>query len=192
MVMKIKKFKFFSPVDYYDLKFQHEICWSRIYEYPFVLNEIKEHSIKDTKIHNASWGFRDIHLVFKTHLDMLYNNVTHSDIKPSTLYNTEYWNITEPSSYSNQFDIIINVSTVEEVEFDHVEIIKNHLNQLKDGGIFILTFDYPGLQLDYIEDFLQQKISEPDIRLTPRNSVLPDHVLNLPDNFTVGYLVIEK
>ena len=190
--MKLKKFKFFSPQNYSDLKFQHEICWSRVYEYPFVLNEIKEYGLKNPKIHNASWGFRDIHLVFKTYLDILYNNVVHSDIKPSTLYNTEYWNIKEASTYSNHFDIIINVSTVEEVKHDHVEIIKNHLTQLKDGGIFILTFDYPGLQLDRIEDFLQQKITEPTERLSPKNSILPDNVLNLPNDFTVGYLVIEK
>lgn len=190
--MKLKKFKFFSPHDRYDLKFQHEICWSRVYEYPFVLNEIKEHGLSNPIIHNASWGFRDIHLVFKTYLDLLYKNTVHSDIKISTLYNTEYWNIIEASAYSNYFDVIINVSTVEEVKYDHVEIIKNHLNQLKDGGIFILTFDYPGLELDSIEEFLQQKIAEPIERLTPKNSILPDNVLNLPDNFTAGYLVIEK
>lgn len=190
--MKLKKFKFFSPSDIYDLKFQHEICWSRVYEYPFVLNEIKEHGIPNPKIHNASWGFRDIHLVFKTYLDIFYKDVVHSDIKPSTLYNTEYWNIKEESKYSNHFDIIINVSTVEEVKYDHAEIIKNHLNQLNDGGIFILTFDYPGFQLENVENFFQQKINEPEQRLTPKNSIFPDTVLNLPEDFTVGYMVIEK
>lgn len=189
--MIVKKFSFFSPDDIYDLKFQHEICWSRIYEYPFVLNEIKNYQISNPKIHNASWGFRDIHLVFKTYLDIHYDTI-HSDIKHSSFYKTEYWNICEQSKYQNYFDIVINVSTIEEVEFDHIEVLKNHLNQLIPGGLLILTFDYPGFQLERIQDFLNCEILNPSVRLGPKNSQLPDQKLKLPEDFTVGYLVIEK
>lgn len=204
--MNIIKFGFFSPTDFRSLLYTHELSWSRVYEYVFATtmvqryknvqreiidytNELEEDEIS---IHNCSWGFRDIHVVFKTALDFLNTNVTHSDIIPSTLVGTEIWDITTPSKYKNKFDIVINVSTIEEVQGDHVQIIKNHLDQLKEGGWFIMTFDYPGLHLAEVERFLMRNIDVPEIKLNPRNSVLPDRVLGLPDDFNVGYLVIEK
>jgi len=190
--MKIVKFGFFDKNDHHDLRFGHEICWSRVYEYPFVLEEIKKTGISSPKIHNCSWGFRDIHLVFKTWLDIQYNTL-HSDIRNSTFYNTTYWDITQPSVYKEEFDIVINISTIEEIpKGDHVQIIKNHLDQLKPGGYFIFTFDYPGIKLEEVETFVNQKISIPAERLNPKNSVLPDRKLNLPEEFYVGYMVIQK
>lgn len=189
--MNVKKFGYFSPDDICDMKFQHDICWSRVYEYPFVLNEIKQSGIESPRIHNASWGFRDIHLVFKTWLDVHYNT-THSDLIHSSLYKACMWDITKPApQFKQQFDIVINVSTLEEVAGDHVKIMQNHLNQVKQGGLFIMTFDYPGLQLEEVERFLMTNISIPPIKLSPRNSKLKDNALGLPDDFSVGYLVIE-
>jgi hypothetical protein len=190
--MKVLKFSFFDKNDSYDLKFSHEICWSRIYEYPFALTEIKRTGILNPKIHNASWGFRDIHLVFKTWLDIHYDTL-HSDIRKSSLYNTTCWDITTPSKHYEYFDIVINISTIEEIpKGNHVEIIKNHLDQVKPGGYFIFTFDYPGIKLSEVEDFVGQKIQIPITRLTPKNSILRDTVLNLPEEFYVGYMVIQK
>lgn len=193
--MKVLKFGFFSPTDKHDMKFQHDLSWSRIYEYPFVLNEIaayKERTGIEPKIHNCSWGFRDIHAVFKTWLDVKYNTY-HSDLIPSSLYKAFIWDITKKApQFVEHFDIVINVSTLEEVNGDHVEIMKNHLEQVKEGGIFIMTFDFPGLQLDKVEEFIEAKIFDPESRLNPLNSKLRDTVLGLPKDFNVGYLVIEK
>lgn len=191
---QVKKFSFFSSEDPYSFEFCHEICWSRIYEYPFILRELETIGRTDLSIHNCSWGFRDIHLVFKTWLDILYRKVFHSDLKPSTLYNTSVWDITTfpPESLHDAFDAVINVSTIEEVPHDHIEVMKNHLVQLRKGGRFICTFDYPGIQLEKIEHFLEEKIVIPPSRLTPRNSRLEDKVINLPHDFNVGYLVIER
>ncbi len=191
---KVRKFSYFSNDDPYDMRFGHEICWSRIYEYPFVLDEIRSAEGSDLAIHNCSWGFADIHLVFKTWLDIEHPNVIHSDLRPSTLFNTVTWDIsTAPTeAYCNRFDVVINISTLEEVDADHIEVMKNHLVQLRKGGRFICTFDLPGLQLSPIEAFLEEKIAEPPTRLTPRNSHLPDKSLGLPDGFTCGYLVIER
>lgn len=190
--MKLIDFSFFSADDPYDIKFTHEICWSRIYEYPFVLQEIKKTNIPDPWIHNSSWGFRDIHLVFKTWLDCKFN-VIHSDIRDSTFYNTEIWDITKKSKYSEEFDIIINISTIEEVpKASHIEIIKNHLDQLKYGGFLIMTFDYPGADLDSIEKFVGKKIEKRPIQLNPKNSAMPDLKLGLPEEFNVGRMVIQK
>ena len=191
--MKILEFSFIDQSYKYDFKFQHAICWSRIYEYPLVLDYINKTDIENPKIHNCCWGFRDIHLVFKTWLDVKYENVIHSDIKPATFYNTETWDIRTPSKYKDEFDIVINVSTLEEVpNSDHVILIEHHLDQLREGGILILTFDYPGLQLEKVEEYVGQKISQTANPLTPRNSAWPDQVLHLPDDFKVGYLIIQK
>lgn len=191
---QVRKFSFFSSEDPCDLRFAHEICWSRIYEYPFVLSDISSQNKANPQIHNASWGFTDIHLVFKTWLDIQYDNTIHSDIRPSTLCRTALWDITVPpnEAFHDRFDFVLNISTLEEVPSDHVELLKNHLVQLKVGGRFIGTFDYPGLQLDAIERFLDEKVVTPASRLSPRNSRLEDRKLGLADEFTVGYLVIER
>lgn len=189
----VRKFAFFSAEDPYDLRFGHEICWSRIYEYPFALAEIRSLGSADPHIHNASWGFTDIHLVFKTWLDVHYRQAFHSDLRPSTLFNTAQWDITTAPAESlrERFDVVLNISTLEEVAADHVQVLKNHLVQLRPGGRFIGTFDLPGLQVEAVEDFVRDKVVTPPRRLSPRNSRLPDHKLGLADDFTVGHLVID-
>lgn len=191
---KVLKLSFFSAEDAFDLRFGHEICWSRIYEYPFVLAELAAIAKKHLKIHNCSWGFRDVHVAFKTWLDISYPETIHSDIRPSTLYNTVVWDINSPpnESFVENYDAVINISTLEEVPTDHIQILKNHLVQLRRGGRFIATFDVPGLQLEEIENYLGQKIVTPPNRLSPRNSQIEDKVLSLPDDFTSGYLVVER
>lgn len=191
---RVRKFSFFSNEDPYDMRFGHLICWSRIYEYPWVLSEVRDLGGSELSIHNCCWGFTDIHLVFKTWLDIQYPNTLHSDIQPSTLWNTTVWNVAnEPTAaHLDRFDVVINISTLEEVNADHREVMKNHLVQLRKGGRFICTFDFPGLQLGPIEEFLGEKIAEPPARVTPTNSRLPNTSLGLPDGFTCGYLVIER
>lgn len=178
------------------MAFTHEICWSRIYEYPFALEELQviSRSASRIAVHNASWGFRDIHLVFKTWLDLKYPGTYHSDLKRSTLLNTGLWDISmpPPEALHDRFDAVLNVSTLEEVPVDHRVVLSHHLIQLRPGGRFISTFDFPGLQMEMMEDYLGQRIVTPPNRLTPRNSRLPDTQLGLPDDFAVGYLVIDR
>jgi hypothetical protein len=145
-------------------------------------------------VHNCSWGFQDIHLVFKTWLDIYHPGTIHSDIQNSSFFNTVCWDITTPptEAWEDRFDAVINVSTLEEATSDHVEVLKNHLMQLKKGGRFIGTFDVPGLQVDSVENFLNERIVHPPKKLTPRNSRLEDKKLGLSENFNVVYLVIER
>ena len=191
---RVVKFSFFSTNDPCDLRFGHEICWSRIYEYPFALNEIEAIPREQKKIHNCSWGFRDMHVAFKTWLDIQFPNTVHSDIRPSSLYNTVVWDISSPpnESFLENFDAVLNISTLEEVNAEHTQILENHLMQLRKGGRFIATFDVPGLQLEKVENYLDQKIVTPPNKLSPRNSKIKDEVLSLPDDFAAGYLVIER
>ena len=191
---KVLKFSYFSSEDPSDMRFGHEICWSRIYEYPLVLAELQAINKTNIAVHNCSWGFQDIHLVFKTWLDINHPGTIHSDIKYSSLFNTVCWDITTPptEAWEGRFDAVINVSTLEEVAADHVEVLKNHLMQLKKGGRFIGTFDVPGLQVNSVENFLNERIVHPPKKLNPRNSRLEDKKLGLPENFNVVYLVIER
>jgi ABC-type transporter Mla MlaB component len=64
-----------------------------------------------------------------------------------------------PEEYINKFDVVINVSTVEEVDADHLEIIKNLLMQVRVGGYLIITFDLPGMQLRKLERLFNISIS---------------------------------
>lgn len=191
----VRKFGLFSCEDPYDLAFTHSICWSRIYEYAFVLAELRALGTVRPRpaIHNAAWGFKDIHIVFKTRLDLAYPGSFHSDIQASSLLNTGVWDIaSQPSeALHERFDAVLNISTLEEVSVDHRQVLFHHLMQLVPGGRFIATFDLPGLQLDRIEDYLGQRMVTPVRKLTPRNSRLPDTQLGLPDDFAVGYLVVE-
>ena len=191
---KVLKFGFFSNQDTCDMLFQHEICWSRIYEYPFVLQEIKNTGLKDPFIHNCAWGSKDIHLVFKTCLDVAYKNVYHSDITPSTFFNTYIWDITKQprDSMLGQFDVVLNISTLEHVGEDHTTVLENHLVQLNKGGLFIATFDFSGLQAEKMENYLGQKIKDCYSKLSPRNSQVEDRMLGLPNDYYVGYLVIQR
>ena len=188
----VESFGYFTPQHDHDLRFEHELAWSRVYEYPFALHKLGW----PLRIHNACWGFRDIHVVFKTTLDGsgIFDEVVHSDLRPSTLHDTHIWDIRTPPppEWVEHFDAVLNISTLEEVAGDHRQLIQHHLDQLARDGRFICTFDVPGLQLDAVEEWLGHQIHEPETRLTPRNSVYPDHVLRLPDTYTVGYLVIDR
>ena len=188
---QIVDFAYFSADDRASMMFAHELSWSRVYEYPYVLDRLRPHH---RVIHNACWGFLNIHVVFKTHLDARSDDCWHTDLRPSTLHNTSLWDIREapPQDWVGFFDAVINVSTLEEVAFDHRQLILHHLVQLAPGGRFICTFDVPGLQLAAVEAWLGRDIEHPTNQLTPRNSVLPDQVLHLPPTYTVGHLTIDR
>ncbi len=193
----VEAWNWFTVSSFSDMKFQHEISWSRIYEYPWVLNELENEfsAGKDPFVHNSSWGFEDIHLVFKTWIDALFPLSIHSDVRPSTFHKTYVWDITQrpPDEIVNKFDAVLNISTLEHVPFDHLKILENHLKQLKRGGIFLGTFDVPGLQIKNFENLFGLQIpNSNDDRLTPRNSKIPDKILGLPENFNVCYLKIRR
>lgn len=183
-------FGLFSTDDPTDMRFSCDICWSRIYEYPYVLNQI----VGET-VHNTAWGFEGIHVVFKDRLDSLYRDVTHSDLRSSTLPGTTIWDLRTPppDMWVDRFDTVLCVSTLEHVTGDHVQIIRDHLlPQVKPDGRLIVTFDLPGLQLDTVETFIGEKLVVPDRPVTPHNSQQPDRLLGLDAGYRVGYLTIQK
>ena len=117
-------------------------------------------------------------------------NIVNSDIKRSNLKNTVIYDITkENNQYKEYFDYVINISAIEEINFDHLKIIKNLYMQVKKNGYLILTFDLPGLQLGKIEDFLKAKIGNKKIKLNGSNSMVKNTKYS---HLNCGVLIIQK
>jgi hypothetical protein len=187
--MKIHDFRKFKYTDPYELDpyanksiggGQH---WSRVYEYPAALTALKKYS-KDTNvlIHNTSWGWEGVHIMFKNQLEERYHNTINSDIKHSALPNTFIYDITnEPSDeYKNKYDFVLNISVIEELPIaEHINTIKKLFSQVKTGGFFIMTFDIDtrqslssrGINLKALEEYLNTTIRDfGDINLICDNS----------------------
>lgn len=61
--MVVIEFRYLTRNDVFDKKY---IAWSRIYEYPSVLNMLKKlGATKKSTIHNSSWGFEGCHVHLK-------------------------------------------------------------------------------------------------------------------------------
>ena len=186
-------FRKINTNDPYDENYNDGVAWSRVYEYCLVIKEMKKNFnlTKESHIHNSSWGWQDVHIRFKNELDSLSNNVIHTDIQKSELPKTGIWNITKkpPISYLESFDIVINISTVEEVNFDHIKVFNNLLSQVKCGGLLICTFDLPGLQLEKFEKLFCTKLQISENDITGANSKLQN--LNYA-NLSCGLMVLRK
>ena len=187
--MNVLEFKMISSDYKYDVSYE---TWSRIYEYPLVLDLLKKYSDNtDITIHNTSWGFGGCHITFKNKLDDIYKNSLHTDIKASTLKNTDIYDITQspPEKFINYFDFVLNISTLEEVRYDHIKTFNNLLSMVRSNGYLILTFDLPGLQLERFENMLERKIDSVKNPINGRNSKISN---GRYEHLNCGYLVIQK
>jgi hypothetical protein len=183
--MEIVDFRFLTTDDEADSKW---IAWSRVYEYTYVINKLKELNIaQDALIHNTAWGFAGCHVLFKEELDRLYPNCLHSDIREPELDKTIIYDITKPieDKYKNYFDVVINISVIEEVNENNVSIIMNLLEQVKIGGYLILTFDYNkdmniqgngSISLDTVSTFVGKNIENDNStnNINGVNSICPE------------------
>jgi SAM-dependent methyltransferase len=196
----VKEFRFLKTDDVCETKYE---AWSRIYEYPYALNILKTLGANNESfIHNTSWGFEGCHVTFKNELDAVYNNVLHSDIKHSELTKTMIYDITQEidPKFFNYFDFVLNISTVEEVNFPNDRVINNLFQQVKVGGYLILTFDYDknncnsfgnnSINLSCVENYINKKIQPCTSNiLNGLNSILPH---NNYGHLNCGVLVIKK
>jgi len=158
---KVEDFRFFSESDKKDLKW---IEWSRVYEYEFALQVLYPYELVDSaKIHNTSWGFTDLHLAFKEELEKRVSNVVHSDFRKSNEANTTVFDIRGPvpNQWIDKFDLVMNISTLEEIEYSQILVLRNLLSMTKPGGKVLVTFDIPGFRLGTFERYLRRKIDVP-------------------------------
>ena len=195
--MTILEFKYLTRKDLFDKKY---VAWSRIYEYPYVLNVLTQLGANENStIHNTSWGYEGCHVTFKNDLDDIYIKTLHSDIKKSSLKNTTVYDITKQpeTNLVEQFDFVLNVSTVEEVNYSHVSIIQNLLKQVKVGGYLIITFDYNdknttgvgSIQLKEVEKHFNIKLEDNDNKISGINS---ENIEVRNKLLNCGVLIIQK
>lgn len=76
MVMKnfkVIEFRYARTIDDIMADFNFDGVWSRPYEYTFVLNFIKKYNISNymPNIHNSSWGYEGVHILFREKLDKI-------------------------------------------------------------------------------------------------------------------------
>lgn len=184
-------FRFAEIGDKYDLKYN---AWSRIYEYPYVIDFIMGHKYKNfsvAKIHNSSWGYKGIHVTFRDELDAI-GECVHSDIVSSEFRETYYYDITtENRDFENKFDFVLNISTIEHLNTSQetLSAIQNLFKQVKLGGYLILTFDYPRVNLVEIEALIGSKCRRSINAVNGENSAVPDKVYK---NLNVVYLILKK
>lgn len=162
---KIIKSEFITKDYALDYKYVH---WSRIYEWKYVIDFIKNNNIKS--IHNTACGGLNtvscLHLTFCKDLDSLCKNTIHSDLwgngYPGTDINPNVnhfitYDITKP--YDKKFDLVLNISTLEHLTKDKIkESVQNLINQVNKGGYLILTFDYPDVDKKLIETYFNVSI----------------------------------
>lgn len=88
-----------------------------------------------------------------------------------------------------RYDFVLNISTMEEVNHDHLSVFQNLFRQVKKGGFFIATFDIPGLQIHNFEDLFSRKIDNGQAPISGQNSA----VKNLRySQLNCGVMVVEK
>jgi len=191
--MDVLEYRSITLDDEYDDYFNDGLSWSRVYEYPLVMNMINKYIgyNKDHLIHNTSWGYKDIHITFKDFLDDRYDNVVHSDIKRSRLPKTILMDILRypPPKFVGHFDVVLNISTMEHILHNHVKIFNNLLSQVRDGGLVIITFDLPILQLDVFNELFNMKFKTDGVSVTNVNSKVP---FKRKSELSCGIMVVRK
>ena len=188
--MELLTFRKIVTDDDADLLYDDGTTWSRIYEYPLVLKELKAHHPHASTVHNSSWGFLDIHALFKNKLDAAYD-ARHSDLRPSELPHTFVYDITHPAADEEigRYDVVINVSTMEEVDADHWQCFQNLYAQVKPGGLFVATFDLPGLQLPRFEAEFNQRLAVSGTAVHGNNSLVRNRKYR---KLTCGIMTLRK
>lgn len=166
--MKVVEFRFLSYEDKYDLRWNN---WSRTYEYTKILSRLRE--VNPGSIHNTACGFDPLHLDFANELLSISADTTHSDVIKQKFQNYRRYNITNKCGY--YYDAVINISVVEHLrENCRITVLDNLYEQINPGGHLFLTFDYPSVDLEMVEEWTKSKCSDVQNRLSGCNSVIPN------------------
>jgi hypothetical protein len=189
MKFEVLEFSYIDKSFKFDFKWG---WWSRIYEYPLVLDQLNNLGWNEnSSVHNTCWGSQGCHILFKNELEVGSRFVTNSDINPSTVENTTVLDLRKnpPENWKNSFDFVINVSTLEEIRFPHILVFENLMAMVKPGGYLIATFDLPGLDLKMFEDLFKCKIRQVQERVNGQNS---PYQMSQFGQLEVGYMVVKK
>jgi hypothetical protein len=189
MEFKVIDFSFIDLNSKYDLKWG---WWSRVFEYELILEKLDQLNMqRNSSVHNTCWGYQGCHVLFKKELESRYNFVVNSDIQISPISNTSLHDLRKncPENWENAFDVVLNVSTLEEIRYPHIKIFENLLKMVKTNGYLIVTFDVPGLQLDMFEKLFNRKINKVNSPVCGKNS---PYRMDQFEFLNTGYFVIKK
>ncbi len=170
--MKINQFRFLTPNETFVDKSYHN--WSRGYEWGYVLDYLKDKS--QLTVHNTCCGQIEIHKQFATALSETNCHIVNSEVNQSrinqTFDNFTYYDLLTPCD--TKFDLVLCISTLEEIPEHITTIYNNLLDSVKPGGRLIITCDYPDVEVELLEGLLGQKCQTPEIKLNGENSYHQD------------------
>ena len=171
--MKIIDFSYMSTKDKSDKKRTER---SRVYEYQFVLDFVKEQFSKqrNLSIHNTWCWWWKVHLDFAKELEKHATIVINSDIdtirwewKPD---HYAIYNILEKPNFPA--DIVLCISTLEHLE-NRKLAIENLLEWVNVWWYLVVTLDSPPVPLWLLEEYLWVNCKDVKERLDPENSICP-------------------
>ncbi len=184
----VNEFRFLSCHDDYDPKFSN---WSRTYEYPAMLNQIRKANLNNPSIHNTCSGSANLHMEFAKELHRFSSRVDHSDLRYYSKEVSEiggnFYQYDIETKNNKSYDIVICVSSLEDIVKTRRELVLNNLiEQTNPGGRLLLTCDYHDPQVcnlhnredcethgcspAMLEQILGQKISDNLPRLNGANA----------------------
>ena len=169
----VNEFRWLRTTDHKMKEFSN---WSRPYEYAFALDRIKSLSLVNPAIHNTCCGYSSLHMDFAKMLNELSTRTVHSDFKPYVMVgddiqtapsfgrnsfgiDVEQYDIEQPNV--NRFDVVVCISALEDIVYVRGQntigkVMDNLLEQLVPGGRLLITCDYPGIDIQTLEDILKQ------------------------------------
>lgn len=188
----VSEFRFLRTVDECQEKYTD---WSRLYEYPWVhkwlagqamlnsgvTNEWYNHVYGDKDkqqgcwphlplIHNTACGPESL---FRRELSSLYPCV-HSDHVPGHPSSPAMVYDLMDAEYADCFDTVLCISTLEHLPPDDQPVaMQNLLRQVRPGGCCLMTFDYPRVNLEMVENFVGTTCHRFDDELNTANSKIP-------------------
>ena len=167
----VHAFRLFAPGDPCDLEFGN---WSRIHEYPAVLNELGAiHKRGRLRVHNTAAGGEFVcHRQFMEALrayDTLHTDLVVRD-------GVCFYDIREPApEWDRAFDAVVCISTLEHLLPDEQRrALENLARQVRAGGRLVITFDLPGADLGLLERIAGCRITRQAVPLNGSNSRLPN------------------
>ncbi len=184
--MNVLDFRFLTTSDEFDSR---HVDWSRAYEYPAVINIIKKHfkGNKDISIHNTSCGDRGTTAPFKEELLKICTSFRETD-SVSYVDGLDTYDITTPCN--ELYDAVLNVSTLEDLSHKDQSLALKHLwDQVKPGGIAVFTFDYPDVNVSFIENWCGGICHNKGELLNGSNSKAQSHMYS---HLNVVILGVEK
>lgn len=154
----------------HDLHMDHWDNWSRNYEYPWVIHRLLDARMRlckdDLTVHNTACGTGPVHVRFCDTLVDTFGSVVNSDVVPPEGKPKNYRVHNILHAIPDKFDAVVNVSVLEHLPPDERPVAMMSLwEQVKPGGVMLLTFDAPDLPVHIMEEWVNGVCADANPRL---------------------------